>query len=133
MISPFMIERRSGHIINISSIAGKETYPMGNVYCATKHAIQSLTKAMRLEMLQHGIKVSSVAPGAVNTEFSIVRFKGDAERAGDVYKGFVPLMAEDIAETILFVISRPSHINIDDILIMPTAQAYSRDFNRNAQ
>lgn len=133
MISPFMIERRSGHIINISSIAGKETYPMGNVYCATKHAVQSLTKAMRLEMLQHGIKVSSVAPGAVNTEFSIVRFKGDAERAGDVYKGFVPLMAEDIAETILFVISRPSHINIDDILIMPTAQAYSRDFNRNAQ
>ena len=132
MIAPLMIEKRAGHIINISSIAGKETYPMGNVYCATKHAVQSLTKAMRLEMLQHGIKVSSVAPGAVNTEFSTVRFKGDTEKAGDVYKGFNPLMAEDIAETILFIITRPPHVNIDDILIMPTAQAYSRDFNRNA-
>lgn len=132
-ISPMMIERESGHIVNISSIAGKETYPMGNVYCATKHAVQSLTKAMRLEMLPYGIKVSSIAPGAVNTEFSTVRFKGDSQRANEVYKGFTPLMAEDIAETILFIITRPAHVNIDDILIMPTAQAYSRDFNRTPQ
>lgn len=133
LIAPMMIERKSGHIINISSIAGKETYPMGNVYCATKHAVQSLTKAMRLEMLQYGIKVSSIAPGAINTEFSIVRFKGDSERANEVYKGFVPLMAEDIADTIFFIITRPPHVNIDDILIMPTAQAFSRDFNRTLQ
>ena len=130
LISKMMIERKSGHIINISSIAGKETYPMGNVYCATKHAIQSITKAMRLEMLPYGIKVSSVAPGAVNTEFSTVRFKGDKERADQVYKGFTPLSAEDIAETIWFVASRPAHVNIDDILVMPTAQAFSRDFHR---
>lgn len=130
LISKMMIERKSGHIINISSIAGKETYPMGNVYCATKHAVQSITKAMRLEMLPYGIKVSSVAPGAVNTEFSTVRFKGDKERAEQVYKGFTPLSAEDIAETIWFVASRPAHVNIDDILVMPTAQAFSRDFHR---
>jgi len=130
LISKMMIERKSGHIINISSIAGKETYPMGNVYCATKHAVQSITKAMRLEMLPYGIKVSSVAPGAVNTEFSTVRFKGDKERAEQVYKGFTPLSAEDIAETIWFVASRPAHVNIDDILVIPTAQAFSRDFHR---
>lgn len=129
-VSPMMVARKSGHIINISSIAGKETYPMGNVYCATKHAVQSLTKAMRLEMLPYGIKVSSVAPGAVNTEFSTVRFKGDKDRADQVYKGFMPLSAEDIAETIWFVVSRPAHVNIDDILVMPAAQAFSRDFHR---
>lgn len=129
-ISPQMAERHSGHIINISSIAGKETYPMGNVYCATKHAVQSLTKGMRLDMLKHGIKVSSVAPGAVNTEFSTVRFKGDSQRAEKVYEGFMPLLARDIAETILFVITRPPHVNIDDVLVMPAAQASSRDFDR---
>jgi NADP-dependent 3-hydroxy acid dehydrogenase YdfG len=125
-----MIKNGKGHIINISSIAGKETYPLGNVYCATKHAVQSLTKAMRIDLLKHGIKVSSVSPGAVNTEFSLVRFKGDEQRANQVYKGFTPLFAEDIAETILFVVTRPLHVNIDDILVMPTDQAYSRDFNR---
>jgi NADP-dependent 3-hydroxy acid dehydrogenase YdfG len=130
LIAPGMIERGSGHIINISSIAGKETYPMGNVYCATKHAVQSLTKGMRLDLLKHGIKVSSVSPGAVDTEFSIVRFNGDKERAKQVYKGFTPLYAQDIADTILFVLTRPKHVNIDDILIMPTDQAFSRDFNR---
>lgn len=130
LVSPGMVARRSGHIINISSIAGKETYPMGNVYCATKHAVESLTKAMRIDMLQYGIKVSSVSPGAVNTEFSLVRFKGDQERADAVYQGFRPLSAADVAEAILFAISRPPHVNIDDMLIMPTAQAYSRDFNR---
>ncbi len=130
LISPKMVARGTGHIVNISSIAGKETYPMGNVYCATKHAVQSLTKAMRLDLLRHGIKVSSVSPGAVETEFSLVRFHGDENKANHVYKGFTPLFAHDIAEAILFVLTRPKHVNIDDILIMPTDQAYSRDFNR---
>jgi 3-hydroxy acid dehydrogenase / malonic semialdehyde reductase len=132
IISAKMIERKSGHIVNISSIAGKETYPMGNVYCATKHAVQSLTKGMRLDFLNQGIRVTSVCPGAVDTEFSLVRFKGDEQKAEKVYEGFIPLSARDIAETILFAITRPEHVNIDDILIMPTAQAYSRDFNRNS-
>ena len=130
IISPMMVEKGSGHIINISSIAGKETYPFGNVYCASKHAVQSLTKGMRIDMLKHGIKVSSVSPGAVETEFSLVRFKGDEDRAKGVYNGFTPLFANDIAETILFILSRPKHVNIDDILVMPTAQAFSRDFYR---
>lgn len=130
LISDRMMEQGKGHIVNISSIAGKETYPMGNVYCASKHAVQSLTKGMRLDFLKHGIKVSSVCPGAVDTEFSLVRFKGDTQRAQKVYEGFAPLMAKDIAETILFVVTRPAHVNIDDILVMPTDQAYSRDFNR---
>ncbi|MBN1819105.1 MAG: SDR family NAD(P)-dependent oxidoreductase [Prolixibacteraceae bacterium] len=129
-ISPMMVEKKSGHIVNISSIAGKETYPMGNVYCATKHAVESLTKAMRIDLLKYGIKVSSIGPGAVKTEFSNVRFKGDDARAENVYNGFTPLAAQDIAEAILFIVSRPKHVNIDDLLIMPTDQAYSRDFNR---
>ena len=129
-VAPGMVKRKAGHIVNISSIAGRETYPSGNVYCATKHAVESLTKGMRLDMLQYGIKVSSVSPGAVKTEFSIVRFRGDDEKAENVYKGFTPLYAEDIAEAILFIISRPKHVNIDDLLIMPTDQAFSRDFNR---
>jgi 3-hydroxy acid dehydrogenase / malonic semialdehyde reductase len=130
LISPKMIQRGSGHIINISSVAGKETYPFGNVYCASKHAVQSLTKGMRIDMLKHGIKVSSVSPGAVETEFSEVRFNGDKSRAKQVYKGITPLNAQDIADTILFIVTRPKHVNIDDILITPTDQAYSRDFNR---
>jgi NADP-dependent 3-hydroxy acid dehydrogenase YdfG len=130
LITPGMVERGSGHIINISSIAGKEIYPMGNVYCASKHAVQSLTKGMRLDLLKHGIKVSSVSPGAVDTEFSVVRFNGDTERAKQVYNGFTPLNAQDVAEAILFILTRPKHVNIDDILIMPTDQAFSRDFNR---
>lgn len=129
-VAPLMIKNGKGHIVNIASIAGRETYPMGNVYCATKHAVQSITKGMRIDMLKHGIKVTSVSPGAVETEFSIVRFKGDEQKAKQVYKGFTPLFAEDIAETILFVVTRAPHVNIDDILVMPTAQAYSRDFNR---
>ncbi len=131
LISPGMIQRGSGHIVNISSIAGRETYPFGNVYCASKHAVQSLTKGMRIDMLKHSIKVSSVSPGAVETEFSVVRFKGDEDRAKRVYNGFTPLYAEDVAETILFILTRPKHVNIDDVLIMPTAQAFSRDFHRN--
>lgn len=128
-IAPIMVKKGSGHIVNLSSVAGIETYPYGNVYCASKHAVQSLTKGMRIDMLKHGIKVTSVCPGAVNTEFSTVRFNGDKERADQVYKGFTPLYASDVAETILFVVTRPAHVNIDDILVMPTDQAYSRDFN----
>ena len=132
LVSPIMVKRSTGHIINISSIAGKETYPFGNVYCATKHAVQSVTKGMRIDLLKHGIKVSSVSPGAVDTEFSLVRFKGNEDKAKQVYKGFTPLFAQDIAETILFVLSRPQHVNIDDILVMPTDQAFSRDFNKKS-
>ncbi|MDR2910611.1 MAG: SDR family NAD(P)-dependent oxidoreductase [Bacteroidales bacterium] len=131
LISSGMVERRSGHIVNISSIAGKETYKMGNVYCASKHAVQSLTQGMRLDLLPYGIKVSSVCPGAVETEFSEVRFKGDKTKAAKVYEGFHPLVAEDIAETILFILTRPKHVNIDDVLIMPTAQALTREFKRD--
>lgn len=130
LISPIMIKNGTGHIVNISSIAGKETYPYGNVYCATKHAVQSVTKGMRMDLLKHGIKVSTVSPGAVDTEFAVVRFRGDTERAKQVYDGFTPLHALDIAETVLFVITRPKHVNIDDILVMPTDQAFSRDFNK---
>jgi NADP-dependent 3-hydroxy acid dehydrogenase YdfG len=130
IISPWMVERQKGHIINIASIAGKEAYPNGSVYCGTKHAVAAITKAMRIELLPSGIKVTSIAPGAVETEFSLVRFRGDKEKAAQVYKGFTPLSAKDIAETILFVITRPAHVNIDDLLIMPTSQASARDFNK---
>lgn len=130
IVTPWMIERQTGHVVNISSIAGKEAYPSGSVYCGTKHAVQAISKAMRIELMPHGIKVSTIAPGAVDTEFSLVRFRGDHEKAAQVYKGFSPLVAKDIAETILFVLSRPAHVNIDDLLIMPTNQASARDFNR---
>ncbi len=129
-VAPLMIARKKGHIINIASIAGKEVYPGGNVYCATKHAVDALTKGMRIDMLPHHIKVSSIAPGMVETEFSIVRFKGDKEKADQVYNGFTPLYAEDIADTMAFIASRPDHVNINDVLIMPTAQASSRDVVR---
>ncbi len=130
IISPWMIERRSGHIINMSSIAGKEAYPNGTVYCGTKSAVEAISKAMRIELLPYGIKVSTISPGAVETEFSTVRFHGDTERAAKVYEGLVPLSARDIAETILFVVSRPAHVCIDDVLIMPHRQASARDFYR---
>jgi 3-hydroxy acid dehydrogenase / malonic semialdehyde reductase len=122
-IVPIMIESGHGHIINISSIAGKEVYENGNVYCATKHAVDALTKAMRIDLVKHNIKVTSISPGMVETEFSMVRFKGDKDRADKVYEGFTPLFAEDVAEAILFVVTRPPHVNINDMLIMPTAQA----------
>ncbi|PLX02937.1 MAG: NAD(P)-dependent oxidoreductase [Marinilabiliales bacterium] len=122
-VSPLMIKQKHGHIVNIGSIAGKEVYPGGNVYCSTKHGVEALTKAMRMELVEHGIKVTSVCPGMVETEFSEVRFKGDKTKAKAVYEGFEPLHAEDIAETIHFIITRPDHVNINDILIMPTAQA----------
>ena len=122
-VLPQMKDRKSGHVINIGSIAGKEVYPNGNVYCATKHAVDALSKAMRIDMLPYGIKVSALHPGAVETEFSIVRFKGDKERASKVYEGFEPLHALDIAEAAWFVVSRPANVNINEMLIMPTAQA----------
>lgn len=124
-IAPLMIQNKKGHIVNIGSIAGKEVYANGNVYCGTKHAVDALTKAMRIDLVQHGIKVTQIAPGMAETEFSIVRFKGDDEKAKSVYKGLTPLSAQDIAETIWWVANRPSHVNINDIVIMPTAQANS--------
>lgn len=129
-VLPGMVARKHGHIINIGSIAGREPYPRGNVYCATKSAVAALTKALRMEVLEFGIKVSLVAPAATETEFSLVRFKNDAERAKKVYEGFQPLTPEDIAEVVLFVMERPQHVNIDDVLIMPTAQASSMMFHR---
>jgi 3-hydroxy acid dehydrogenase / malonic semialdehyde reductase len=123
LISPRMVSRKKGHIINISSIAGKEVYQNGNVYCATKHAVDALSKAMRSDLLEHCIKVTNIAPGMVETEFSLVRFKGDTNRAKKVYDNIKPLSGKDIADTILFVITRPAHVNINDILVMPSSQA----------
>jgi 3-hydroxy acid dehydrogenase / malonic semialdehyde reductase len=123
VVSSWMVKRKTGHIINIGSIAGKETYANGNVYCATKHAVDSLTKAMRIDLLPYKIRVTGIHPGAVETEFSEVRFKGDTERAKKVYAGFEPLHAQDIAEAIWFSVSRPAHVNINDMIVMPTAQA----------
>jgi 3-hydroxy acid dehydrogenase / malonic semialdehyde reductase len=129
-ISPWMIENGYGHIINISSIAGKDVYENGNVYCGTKSAVEAITKGMRIDMLKHNIKVTSIAPGAVETEFSLVRFKGDKTKAKKIYDGFTPLFAEDVAEAILFAITRPPHVNINDMLIMPLAQANGIITNR---
>jgi len=123
IVSGWMVDNKGGHIINIGSIAGKEVYPNGNVYCATKHAVDALTKGMRIDLLPYGIKVTAIHPGAVETEFSEVRFKGDKERAKKVYDGFKPLVAADIAETVWFAASLPAHVNINDMLVMPTAQA----------
>jgi 3-hydroxy acid dehydrogenase/malonic semialdehyde reductase len=122
IVANWMIDNKQGHIINIGSIAGKEVYPNGNVYCASKHAVDALNKGMRLDLLQHGIRVTAIHPGAVETEFSEVRFKGDKERAKKVYEGFDPLVADDIAETIWFAVTRPKHVNINDMVVMPTAQ-----------
>ena len=130
-VSSWMVEQKHGHIVNIGSIAGKEVYANGNVYCATKHAVDALNKGMRIDLLPHGIKVTAIHPGALETEFSIVRFKGDVARAKKVYEGFEPLYAQDIAEAIWFATSRPAHVNINDMLIMPTAQANSSLIKRD--
>jgi NADP-dependent 3-hydroxy acid dehydrogenase YdfG len=130
-VAPLMIARNSGHIVNISSIAGKEVYEKGNVYCATKFAVEALTKGMRIDLLNHNIKVTSIAPGMAETEFSVVRFKGDKDRADQVYQGLTPLNGEDVADAILYAITRPPHVNISDMLIMPTAQANPVYVNRN--
>lgn len=123
VVSNWMIKNGSGHIINMGSIAGKETYLNGNVYCATKYAVDSLNKAMRIDLLPHKIRVTGIHPGAVETEFSEVRFKGDMDRVKKVYDGYEPLQALDIAETIWFAVSRPAHVNINELIVMPTAQA----------
>lgn len=122
-IIPQMIERNNGFIVNIGSIAGKEVYPNGNVYCASKFAVNALNKGMRIDLNQHNIRVCAVHPGAVETEFSEVRFKGDINRAKSVYQGYKALQPEDIADIIYFVVTRPYHVNIEDLIVYPTAQA----------
>jgi len=126
-----MIAQKSGHIINIGSIAGKEVYPNGNVYCASKHAVDAINKGMLIDLNQHGIRVGAIHPGLVETEFSNVRFKGDDQRADTVYKGFDPLTPEDIADIIAFVVTRPYHVNISDLVVLPTAQANSTLINKS--
>ena len=125
-----MIENKQGQIINIGSIAGKEVYPNGNVYCASKHAVDAINNGMRMDLNPYGIKVSQISPGLVNTEFSNVRFKGDAEKAATVYKGMRPLVANDIAEIALFMATRPAHVNVSDVIVLPTDQASSTIVNR---
>lgn len=129
-IVPLMKKNESGHIINVGSIAGKEVYANGNVYCATKHAVDALNKAMRIDLAKFPIRVTAIHPGAVETEFSIVRFKGDEDRASKVYQGFENLVAEDIAEAIWFAVSRPPHVNINELIIMPTAQPMASVIHR---
>lgn len=124
-VLPDMVKSGTGHIINIGSTAGKEVYPRGNVYCASKHAVDAINQAMRIDLNEHGIRVGAVNPGLVETEFSDVRFKGDSKRATSVYQGYQPLSPEDIAEIVYFVVSRPAHVNIADLVVMPTAQASS--------
>ncbi|HEY6142928.1 MAG TPA: SDR family NAD(P)-dependent oxidoreductase [Flavobacterium sp.] len=131
-VIPQMMERKSGHIINIGSTAGKEVYPNGNVYCASKHAVDALNKGMKMDLNPYGIRVGAIHPGMVETEFSEVRFKGDKDKAVNVYKGFTPLQAEDIADIIHFVVSRPYHVNISDLIVMPTAQASATIVNRSS-
>jgi len=131
VIIPKMIEQNSGHIINIGSLAGREVYEKGNIYCATKHAVNAISKAMRIDLNKTGIKVSEINPGLVETDFSNVRFKGDNNRAEKVYLGYKALQADDIADIIEFVINRPSHVNIADILVLPQAQATSSIINKN--
>lgn len=130
-IIPGMVKRKSGHVVNIGSIAGKEVYPNGNVYCASKHAVDAINNGMRLDLNGTGIKVTAINPGLVETEFSMVRFKGDKERSESVYKGYEPLQAIDIAETILFVVTRPPHVNISDMIVFPTDQASSTIVNKS--
>ena len=125
IVSKGMVERESGHIVNIGSIAGKGVYPNGNVYCATKHAVDALSRAMSQDLYKYNIKVSQVCPGLAETEFSKVRFKGDNELASSVYKGYTPLKPEDIANAVIYIVMAPPHVNIADLVIMPSAQASS--------
>jgi len=130
VVSPVMVSRQSGHIINIGSIAGRNVYPNGGVYCATKYAVGALSQAMRMDFLPYGIRVTQICPGAVETEFSIVRFKGDRDRADRVYEGFEPLGAADIAEAVAYAVLQPPHVDIQDVLVMPSAQANAGMFKR---
>lgn len=129
-VTPLMVERGKGHVINIGSIAGKEVYPNGNVYCATKFAVDALSKSLRIDLVAHHIRVSQISPGAVETEFSEVRFKGDAERAKGVYQGYTPLSPDDVAEVTYYATNLPKHVNINDLIIMPAAQASATIFNK---
>jgi len=129
-VVPFMKKRGSGHIINVGSIAGKEVYERGNVYCATKHAVDAISKAMRIDLLQHNIKVTAIHPGAAETEFSVVRFKGNAEAAKKVYEGFQPLTADDVADVVFYTTTLPAHVCINDLVLTPTQQASSIHFNK---
>lgn len=130
-VTPFMIRHKKGHIINIGSIAGKEVYEKGNAYCASKHAVDAISKAMRIDLLQHHIKVTAIHPGAVETEFSIVRFKGDETSAKKVYEGYQPLTGEDVASVIFYTATLPPHVCINDLVLTPTQQANSNHFNRS--
>lgn len=121
-VAQLMIKNGTGHIVNIGSIAGKEVYPNGNVYCATKHAVDALNRGMRLDLLPHGIRVTGIHPGMVETEFSVVRFHGDEDRAKKVYAGLKPLTPDDIADTIYWAVTRPAHVNITEVVLTPTAQ-----------
>ncbi len=132
-VIPLMKEQGSGHIINIGSIAGLETYPKGNVYCATKHAVASLTKGMRIDLLPFGIRVSQVSPGAAETEFSVVRFHGDEEKARNVYNGYQPLTGDDVADAVHYVAGVPAHVNVNDMLLMPAAQASATIFHKKEE
>jgi NADP-dependent 3-hydroxy acid dehydrogenase YdfG len=129
-IAPLMIQNGHGHIINIGSIAGKQVYPNGAVYCATKYAVDAISQGLRMDLVTHGIRVTQVCPGAVETEFSVVRFKGDQNRADSVYNGFQPLTADDVADTIFYCVNLPKHVCINDLVIMPTAQASTTVFNK---
>jgi len=129
-VLPLLVKQNGGHVINIGSIAGKEVYPNGNVYCASKHAVDALTKAMRIDLVNHNIKVTQIAPGAIETEFSIVRFKGDENKAKSIYNGYKPLLPNDVADVIYYTTSLPKHVNINDLVLMPTAQASATVFNK---
>lgn len=130
-LTPILIKNGKGHIINIASLAGIEAYGGGNVYCATKHGVRALTRSMRIDLVQHGIKVSVVSPGAADTEFSLVRYKGNKEVADATYDGFQPLSGEDVAESVFFIASQPKHVNIEEIFLLPAAQASSTIFHRS--
>jgi NADP-dependent 3-hydroxy acid dehydrogenase YdfG len=130
-VMPLMIDRKKGHIINIGSTAGKEVYPNGGVYCASKHAVDAITKSMRLDLLPHGIKVTQIAPGAADTEFSTVRFHGDKKKAKSVYKGYQPMNADDIAELIYYSTTLPKHLCINDMVVTSVAQANSYVIHRS--
>lgn len=129
-VVPKMVARQTGHVVNLGSVAGKEVYPNGNVYCASKHAVDAINSGMRMDLLGTGVKVSQVCPGLVETEFSKVRFKGDDARAESVYQGYEALQAEDVADLIRFIVTRPAHVNIADTLIFPTAQVASTQVHK---
>ncbi|WOK08154.1 SDR family NAD(P)-dependent oxidoreductase [Imperialibacter roseus] len=131
-IIPGMVEKKSGFIVNIGSIAGKEVYPKGNVYCASKHAVDAITNGMRLDLNPYGIRVTGIHPGLVETEFSLVRFKGDEEKAKQVYKGMKPLTGDDVADVIKYVVTRPPHVLLSDIVLFPTAQASATMVHRES-